>query len=60
MKVEQLEKNLDVILVNLDAELFFVCLTDMKRGETGKIYKKMFSTGVKQMNIEKIERKDLK
>ena len=55
MKNEQLEKNLDVIMANLDEELFFVCLVDVKRGKTGKTYKRIFSAGLKQMNIEKIK-----
>lgn len=55
MKVEQLEKNLDVIMANLDGELFFVCLIDVKRGKNGKTYKRIFSAGFKQMNIEKIK-----
>ena len=54
MKVEQLEKNLDVILANLDEELFFVCLIDVKCGKNGKTYKRIYSAGVKQMSIEKI------
>lgn len=54
MKIEQLEKTIDVIMTNLDEELFFVCLTDMKRGKNEKTYKKIFSTGLKQMSIEKI------
>lgn len=54
MKIEQLDKNLDTIMNNLDDELFFVCLSEAKRGSSGKTYKRLTSSGLKQMSVERI------
>ena len=59
MKIEQLDKNLDTIMNNLDNDLFFICLSEVKRGSSGKTYsgktyKKIASSGLKQMSVEKI------
>ena len=54
MKIEQLDKNLDTIMNNLDDDLFFLCLSEAKRGSAEKTYKRIMSAGLKQMSIERI------
>lgn len=56
MKIEQLDKNLDTIMNNLDDELFFVCISEARRTNSEKTYKRITSTNIKQMSIENLTR----
>lgn len=54
MKVEQLEKDLDVIFAHKDDELYFIKTAYAQRKEGGKLVKRIASTYAWSVSIEKI------